>query len=146
MLWSFLLYTSSLFMVFSTSWTHIKPVLIIGSVMTVFITPAEAVEFLLYSFFSPDCWIAAHPSFVLDPTILDASFLAELDAKEIRRKQQAPLLFSDHPLPPELVAFLVKSWMGFSQHANPLQSVISPPIALHLPVSRTHIYICCQDQ
>ena len=30
--------------------------------------------------------------------------------------------------------------MGFSQHANPSQSVIPPPIALHLPVSRTYIY------
>ncbi len=91
-------------------------------------------------FSSSDRWIAAHPSCVLDPTILDASFLAELDAKEIRRKQLAPLLFSDHPLPPELMVILVNSLRVFSQHANPLQSVISPPIALQLPVSRIFIY------
>jgi hypothetical protein len=82
----------------------------------------------------------AHPSCVLDPTIFDASFLAELDAKEITRKQLAPLLFSDHPLLPELMVILVNSLRVFSQHANPLQSVISPPIALQLPVSRIFIY------
>jgi hypothetical protein len=43
----------------------------------------------------------AHPSCIL-------AFNVELDAKEIRRKQLAPLLFCGHPLPPELMAFLVK--------------------------------------
>ena len=90
-------------------------------------------------FSSSDRWIAAHPSCVLDPTILDASFLAELDAKEIRRKQLAPLLFSDHPLPPELVAFLVKSWMGFSQHA--LHNLLSLPPLHYICLCQEHIYM-----